>query len=1255
MSGRTRLLCIYASQDDSLRQTLESHLTSIVKEGLIEGRHVGQILAGSHVSDELAAEVSQAGIVLLLLSSDFMASAACWSLLAQAREQCATRRLLVVPVLARPVDWRATGLEDWQPLPRNGQPVTLWPNQDAAWVDVVDSLRALLTGASMSRSSKEIIDFAGERMRHESFWGREDVLAQLDQWLLCGRRRGFVLVTGGPGMGKSAILNEWLRRRKQAGELIPHHFMRRGQRDWDQPGAVTRNLAAQIELLFPAQRDAQAQPERRLDDLLLRVSREVLVPGMRRLILVIDGMDEAAASAGDNPLPLFLPWSLPPGVLVLCASRPTYPNLGWLKARDGGVPTVDLDDKPWSGSNAEACRRFWQAQAFMPPLPTSVIEQALDRGRGNLLYAVKLRDQLELLSAEERQVLALPAGLEGWLDESWQRFVADAACWPLLQRGLGLLCAAREALPVSALDALLGGVHLREALLRRVRSVLLEEPAAWRHVEEEEGEVAYRLHHESFRGFLEKKLGGAAAMQGFHQTLVETLAPWPAAAEPFHRGYVLRHGVVQRVEAGRWQEVRALCVEAGYLEAKIELVGLEATERDVEQAAQRCPDARLRKELYEIARALRAESHWLRVAPHELAAVLYNRLLTAGWPENLLKPLSGPALQVRLRHPLQRRDTSERTLVGHSNTVCACAVSADGKRAISGSWDQTLKVWDLDSGREQFTLSGHSDRVRACALSTDGKRAISGSNDQTLRVWDLDSGHELFTLSGHSNRVTTCAVSADGKRAISGSQDQTLKVWDLDSGRELFALSGHSEEVRACALSADGKRAISGSNDQTLKVWDLDTRRELFTLSGHSDEVRACAVSADGKRAVSGSSDQTLKVWDLDSGHELFTLSGHSGVVFACAVSADGKCAVAASGSVGQRLWVWDLDSGCEQLLTLSGHSNGVMACALSADGKRALSGSHDTTLKVWDLDSGRALFSLSGHSNWVRACAVSADGKRAVSGSQDQTLKVWDPDSGRELFTLSGHSGVVFACAVSADGKRAVSGSGDQTLKVWDLDTRRELFTLSGHSKPILACAVSADGKRAVSSSTDETLKVWDLDSGRELFTLSGHAGSVACAVSADGRRAVSTSGGQMLKVWDLDNGRELFTLSGHSDTVLACALSADGKRAVSGSYDGMLKVWDLDSVRELLTLSGHSKPILACAVSADGKRAVSCSNDQTLQMWDLDSGTCLGKVYGTAMFLCLALRGSLLVAGDAAGNVWMLELDESLGFSTVKNQAGP
>ena len=202
-------------------------------------------------------------------------------------------------------------------------------------------------------------------------------------------------------------------------------------------------------------------------------------------------------------------------------------------------------------------------------------------------------------------------------------------------------------------------------------------------------------------------------------------------------------------------------------------------------------------------------------------------------------------------------------------------------------------------GRLLGTLSGHSDRVNAVAVTGDGTRAISGSRDNTLKVWNLETGAELLTLNGHSDRVNAVAVTGDGTRAISGSLDNTLKVWNLETGEQLLTLNGHSELVFAVAVTGDGTRAISGSGDNTLKVWNLETGAQLLTLNGHSFPVYAVAVTGDSTRAISGSFDNTLKVWNLETGEVIASFTGES-PINCCAVAPDGVTIVAgeASGQV---------------------------------------------------------------------------------------------------------------------------------------------------------------------------------------------------------------------------------------------------------------------------------------------------------------------------------------------------------------------
>jgi WD40 repeat protein len=580
-------------------------------------------------------------------------------------------------------------------------------------------------------------------------------------------------------------------------------------------------------------------------------------------------------------------------------------------------------------------------------------------------------------------------------------------------------------------------------------------------------------------------------------------------------------------------------------------------------------------------------------------------------------------------------------LEGHTGPVTAVAVVSGGRRALSASKDNTLRLWDLVTGATLCTLEGHTDTVAAVALLADGTRALSSSYDDTLRLWDLATGETLRTLTGHTGSVNAVALLADGRRALSGSDDNTLRLWDLATGETLRTLTGHTDAVTAVAVLADGTRALSHSWDNTLRLWDLATGETLRILEKHLIEAAAVAVLADGRHALAGSWDDTLRLWDLATGETLRTLTGHTGSVNAVALLADDRRAL--SGSSDCTLRLWDLTSD-EALHTLQGHTDRVSAVALLADGSRALSGSWDNTLRLWDLATGESLCTFEGHTRSVNAVAVSADGRRALSGSDDSTLRLCDLATGETLRTLEGHVHRVSVVALLADGSRALSGSWDNTLRLWDLATGETLCTLEGHGGSVTAVAVLAGGSRALSGSYDDTLRLWDLATGETLLTLKGHRELISVVVVLpDNGRALSGSWDRTLRLWDLQTGKILRTLEGHADRVYGVTLLADGSRALSGSRDRTLRLWDLKNGETLRTLTGHTDSVTAVAVLADGSRALSGSRDRTLRLWDLVSGESLAEYTADGFINCVAFaRGDLILAGSGDGEIHVLEIRE-------------
>ncbi len=597
-------------------------------------------------------------------------------------------------------------------------------------------------------------------------------------------------------------------------------------------------------------------------------------------------------------------------------------------------------------------------------------------------------------------------------------------------------------------------------------------------------------------------------------------------------------------------------------------------------------------------------------------------------------------------------DLSRRT--GNWGTVYAAAFSPDGKTLSTGGIDDSLVLWDVDTGRVLRRTVGHDRSINALAYSSDGAQLASGDYGGTIHIWDVETGALKTTIDEQTEAIRSLAFLPDGKTLLSSSGNGALH-WDAETGELIKRLGEGSKTYTAMTLSSDGQIAAAavdefGSANDAVILIEVDTGA-LVKQSWRVSYIRSLSFSPDRRWLAAGGS-RGIMIWDVETGETIYSLEDDA-AAFKVHFLPDGERLAIVEGAT---LWIYDLKTG--ERFQIASRSTIWPDVAVSLDGEKAAFPLAGGAVQIWNLNDGRLHSTFGGENTGaIYSAAFSRDSKTLAVGSVDGAVRLWDVHTLRFLHKLwlAPYSyKYIESVDFSKDGK-TVLGANFVDIALWDVQTgqfKKALGDEYGRDLRNTNPAVySPDGETIASiryeyrnrdhisvielrnadtgEATQEIVigKGWysqsfmdyspdgrtialkgsqffNVETGRLRATVTHHSTPDCFAYSPDGGAFAVGHRDGTVTFWNAQTYKMIRKIQADIHGVDALAYSPDGRTLASGGSDGLVRLWGTDNRELKAVLKGHTRWVGALAYSPDGRYLVSGSHDGSLLLWNARRG---------------------------------------------------
>lgn len=574
----------------------------------------------------------------------------------------------------------------------------------------------------------------------------------------------------------------------------------------------------------------------------------------------------------------------------------------------------------------------------------------------------------------------------------------------------------------------------------------------------------------------------------------------------------------------------------------------------------------------------------------------------------------------------------------HAGSIGAVAFAPDGKRILSGGFDRTLRVWDVNTGNElQRVVDLFGYAIGGITSCPDPRYVMVSDGANAFGRFDLQEMKPVFRAIA---AVDFFAVSPDATRiAAFGPASNAIHVHDaVTDGRLLRSLPIDKGVARSAAWSPDGKWLAYGRQtkkghmkyDGAIVITSLDEEPDVVELPVPDVLFVSMAFSPDGSKLVCGATDGTIYVVDAVAKTILTTKKIHEAVVIALRFSPDGK--TLATGSNDAHLSLVDT-STFEVVQSIQAHATGVRSIAYSPDGKTIVTGSFDSTLGLWNAETLESTFTPHGHQRPV-SCSIAVDPDTLVTSSYGGDVIVWS--KGQQERRTQVMNGFVFQLAYAPQTRTLAAVGQDTFVALWSDAGRGEMRRIEGGDVASLAGAFSRDGTRLAVSFADGTVRVYQAADGKELWRVTHESKFVQGVAWGPGDEELWTAA-STLQCWSGADGKPLRTIDSPRAPIQSLKISPDDRLIAVAAADSKVHLYDRASGDEVRTLAAAQGRVKDVAFSPDGRWLVSSAESEIdVQIWNVADGSRVNTLLGhegPTLGLTFSADGSRLFTSSIDG----------------------